>query len=79
MIDTSVEIGKAKFACTFKLISSEGLVDKKQSKLSCSPKKPKKKKVSGFELSGNLEKYMLSFSINPTKILKANLGKIDIY
>ena len=74
-----MKVGKAKFACTFKLISSEGLVDKKQSKLSCSPKKPKKKKVSGFELSGNLGKYMLSFSINPNKILKATLGKVYTY
>ena len=47
----------------------------KKSKVKCTPSKPKKQKVSNFEISGQFGLYKISFTINPSKITKALLTK----
>ena len=55
------------------MVSANSKVNLKQSKLSCTPGKPKKQKASGVVLEGVLGTYTLSVSINPSKITKASM------
>ena len=44
----------------------------KESKISCTPKKPKQQQVKNMKLAGNNnQSYLVSFMINPSKIQKA--------
>ena len=72
-----MKVKKVVFKCIFTLVSKDGIVNTEQSKIACSPRKPKRKKVTNFELKGKLGNYTLSFTINPNKITKANLSRIS--
>merc|ERR1712215_76639 len=70
-VKAPVKVGKKKFSCSFTLVSEEDQVLFGDSKVSCTPNKPTKKKVSNFEISTDKAKYTLSFNINPEKLTKA--------
>ena len=58
------------------MVSANSKVNLKQSKLSCTPGKPKKQKASGVVLEGVLGTYTVSVSINPSKITKASMTSL---
>merc|ERR1711915_117735 len=68
-----IRVGKKNFKCTFKLVHTTTVVNTKQSKVSCSPKKPKVKSVNvelysaSYEFSGRI-------SINPSKIISMDVS-----
>ena len=55
------------------MVSVNSKVNHKQSKLACTPGKPKKQKASDIVLEGVLGTYTVSVSINPSKITKASM------
>ena len=55
------------------MVSVNSKVNLKQSKLSCTPGKPRKQKASDIVLEGTLGTYTVSVSINPSKITKASM------
>ena len=77
MIKSSVKIKSKTFKCTFTMVSANSKVNLKQSKLSCTPGKPKKQKASNIELEGKVATYTLSVSINPSKIIKATMTPLN--
>jgi len=48
-------------------------VDIKESKVVCTPNKPKKKEVTNFNLTTEKADYILSFKINPEELTAANM------
>merc|ERR1719318_1088355 len=76
VIKTVVTVGKFNFQCTFSFAQLNGKsVQLKKSSFACTPKKPKKKKVTNLKLSGELGTYIVSITINPNKITKAKFEK----
>jgi len=68
VIKTPVPAPKKTFQCTFQMIVDGEVVNLKKSKLSCSPAKPKNQKVSNLKIDGELGSYLVSISINPSRI-----------
>ena len=73
VIKRSLKIKSKTFKCTFTMVSANSKVNLKQSKLSCTPGKPRKQKASNVELEGKMATYTVSVSINPSKITKASM------
>ena len=73
MIKSSLKIKGKTFKCSFTMVSVNSKVNLKQSKLSCTPGKPRKQKASDIVLEGELGTYTVSVSINPSKITKASM------
>jgi len=71
VIQTSVRSSKKTFQCTFKMIVDGKVVDIEKSKLSCSPSKPKGRKRQNLKIDGKLGSYIVSITINPSKIKTA--------
>jgi len=68
VIKTPVPAPKKTFQCTFQMIVDGEVVNLKKSKLSCSPAKPKNQRVSNLKIDGELGSYLVSITINPSKI-----------
>ena len=68
-----LQVKSKTFKCTFTMVSANSKVNLKQSKLSCSPGKPKKQKASNVVLEGKMATYTVSVLINPSKITKASM------
>ena len=60
------------------MVSANSKVNLKQSKLACTPGKPKKQKASDIVLEGELGTYTVSVSINPSKITKASMTPLAV-
>merc|ERR550532_785420 len=73
VIKSSLKIKGKTFKCSFTMVSVNSKVNLKQSKLSCTPGKPRKQKASDIVLEGELGTYTVSVSINPSKITKASM------
>ena len=73
VIKSSLKIKGKTFKCSFTMVSVNSKVNLKQSKLSCTPGKPRKQKASNIVLEGELGTYTVSVSINPSKITKASM------
>merc|ERR1711936_970127 len=77
-VKAPVKVGKKKFSCSFTLVSEGDQVVLGDSKVSCTPNKPPKKKVSNFKISTDKAKYTLSFNINPEKLTKASIELLPV-
>ena len=73
-IKTKVKIGRTNFLCTFTIVWVGSDVNLRKSKLACNPKK-KRAKVKNFPLTSSKGQLTMDFTINPSKIIKAVLGK----
>jgi len=72
-VPKAIRVGKKSFKCTFKLVHTTTVVNTKQSKVSCSPKKPKVKSVN-VELYSASYEFFGRISINPTKIISMDVS-----
>ena len=76
-INEQVVVGSKRFQCKFQLKHTASAVNVKQSKLTCSPKKPKIKSAVKVELtSSNGYNFEGTIKINPTKIVSMTVSEI---
>ena len=71
----SIKVGSTKFKCTFNLVSDGSNFSTDDSKVTCTPNKPKNKKVKNMKITTTLATYTLSFKINPEQITSASMGE----
>ena len=67
----NLKSGKTQFKCSFRFEVKDSEVT--STKIQCKPKN-KAAKFNNLELKGNLGKYLISFRVNPTKVLKVSTG-----
>ena len=74
MFSKTLKDGKTKFTCEFKISTEE--LDTSTSTVRCYTRK--KAVLRNVELKGNFGKYLITFRVNPTKILKLSKGWINL-
>ena len=74
MFSKTLKNGKTKFKCDFKIARKE--LDISTSKVRCFTRK--KAIFRNVELKGNLGKYLITFRVNPTKIMKLVKGMVNL-
>jgi len=69
-----VPTSKKTFHCKFNMLVDGNNVNLKKSKVTCRPRQPKLQKVQELKIDGELGSYLLSLSINPSNIKKAEFS-----
>eukprot|EP00092_Neocalanus_flemingeri_P008117 GFUD01008757.1.p1 GENE.GFUD01008757.1~~GFUD01008757.1.p1 ORF type:complete len:406 (+),score=98.72 GFUD01008757.1:100-1317(+) len=75
VIESTIFSGRTQFQCKFTLVlvHTNRKVNLRKSKVSCSPRRPRGQRANKVKLSGKFGTYLVSLTINPSKIKSAEI------